>query len=188
MIPEAQQVRDVTPPTAHCCTYLDTSHCIPTLNDDSDDDDDDDGTGVHKTFRFKLPTVRRADRRRGIHDGRSGAPPGQSDLESRGSSMDETVPLQPFSPFVDRLRPPSAATRSRPNHDACTVISDPLGVSSGPGGLTEAGRVHAWRCSQGSLRKQSSIEDAGEAAGNGWRLSPAPPLCSRHEPGTTTYI
>jgi len=138
-------------------------------------------TGVHKTFRFKLPAVRRTDRRRGLHDGRG--PPtsaGHSDLSSHGgSSLDETVPLQPFSPFVDRLRPPAA--RSRHNHDAAADL--------GPG-LTETGRVQAWRCSQGSLRKQSSVEDvaAGEPTGNGWRLSPAPPpLSARHDISTTSF-
>jgi len=145
-------------------------------------------SGVHKTFRFKLPAVRRTDRRRGLHhDGRGPPAAGHSDLESHaGSSLDETVPLQPFSPFVDRLRP--TAARSRPNHDASTVAGgDPLGLSGGPG-LTETGRVQAWRCSQGSLRKQSSVEDtAGEATGNGWRLSPAPPVSSRYEPGATLF-
>lgn len=140
--------------------------------------------GVHKTFRFKLPAVRHTDRRRGVSDGR-GPPAGHSDLESRGSSLDESVPLQPFSPFVDRLRPPPA--RTRPNHDASGVSSDPLGLSGGPS-MTEDGRVQAWRCSQGSLRKQSSVEEAGEATGNGWRLSPAPPLSSRYEPGATFLL
>jgi len=88
-------------------------------------------------------------------------------LESHGSSVDETVPLQPFSPFVDRLRPPAARSRA-PNHDASAAAVDPLGVSGGAG-LTDAGRVQAWRCSQGSLRKQSSVEETAEATGNGLR-------------------
>ena len=140
--------------------------------------------GVHKTFRFKLPAIRRTDRRRGVSDGR-GPPAAHSDLESRGSSLDESVPLQPFSPFIDRLRPPPA-TRSRPNHDASSAVGggDPLGGVGGAPGLTDAGRVQAWRCSQGSLRKQSSIEETGEpTAGTGRRLSPAPPHGGRHEPG-----
>jgi len=141
-------------------------------------------SGVHKTFRFKLPAVRRTDRRRGVSDGRR-PPAAHSDLESRGSSLDESVPLQPFSPFVDRLRPPAA--RSRPNHEASSDIgSDPVGLSSGPA-MMDAGRVQAWRCSQGSLRKQSSIEETGEATGNGWRVSPAPPVSSRCEPGAKFF-
>jgi len=141
--------------------------------------------GVHKTFRFKLPAVRRrTDRRRGVSDGRGPPPAGHSDLDSRASSLDESVPLQPFSPFVDRLRPPTTA-RTRPNHDPSTTLgADPLG---GPG-MTEAGRVQAWRCSQGSLRgkQSSSVEEAaGEAPANGHRLSPAPPHSTRHEPGDT---
>jgi len=62
------------------------------------------------------------------------------------------------------------------------VSGDAVGVSGGPG-ITDSGRVQAWRCSQGSLRKQSSIEETGEPTGNGWRLSPAPPLSSRYEHG-----
>jgi len=140
--------------------------------------------GVHKTFRFKLPAIRRADRRHEVSDGR-GPPPGHIDLESCGSSFDEAVPLQPFSPFVDRLRPPAA--RTRPNHEAADIGSDPLSVTAGPGVL-DAGRVQAWRCSQGSLRKQSSLDEPGEPTGNGWRLSPAPPLTSRYEPGATFFL
>lgn len=144
-----------------------------------------ENAGVHKTFRFRLPAIRRADRRQDVSDGR-GPPAAHSDLESRGSSLDESVPLQPFSPFVDRLRPP--ATRSRPNHEAATDIGGSDALGGGGQGLMDGGRVQAWRCSQGSLRKQSSVEEnAGEATGNGWRLSPAPPISGRYEPGEILF-
>lgn len=187
-------------------------------------------TGLGRTFRFKLPAIRRvrerhrtraalavstagAGLRRPTPTATTPIPtvgPGPttvcSDIDSHGSSFDDALPLQPFSPFADRLRIPSSRTRhpvvtpSGTDHSPLQQQLDQMTPTPAGGGDQQPPAViGAWRGSQGSLRKQSSIEEtagsgvdqaivastggggggitpASATAANNWRLSPVPPV------------
>ena len=110
----------------------------------------------HKTFKLRLPTIRR--NRQKLADGKQAAPTaaggggGGGDGESRASS-EESVPLQQFSPFVERLRPSRLASGLYNQHER-PVDHDLSDLANWPDS-----RYPAWKSSQDSLRKASSLED-----------------------------
>lgn len=104
----------------------------------------------HKTFKLRLPAIRRI-RHRSPDQKQQKRSTG--DGESKKSSL-ESMPLQQFSPFVERLCPPRLASGIW-GHEQPVSDHDP-----GDNAAWNDAKYPAWKGSQTSLRKGSSLDEA----------------------------
>lgn len=115
----------------------------------------------HRTFKLRLPAIRRSRQKSPEHKQRR---PGAAEGEGHGSSS-ESMPLQHFSPFVERLCPPRLASGIW-GHEHPITDHDPMDVTS-----WYDTRYPAWKGSQTSLRKASSLEEAEGKKSPGIQIS-----------------
>lgn len=119
-----------------------------------------------RTFKLRLPAIRRS--RQKSPEQRQRRPRAAEGGEGHGSSS-ESMPLQHFSPFVERLCPPRLATGIW-GHEHPITDHDPTDATS-----WYDTRYPAWKGSQASLRKASSLEETEGKKSPGIQISRAEP-------------
>lgn len=106
----------------------------------------------HKTFKLRLPAIRRI-RHKSPDQKQQRQQRSTGDGESKKSSL-ESMPLQQFSPFVERLCPPRLAS-SVWGHEQPVSDQDPTDNAA-----WYDAKYPALKGSQTSLRKGSSLDEA----------------------------